>query len=65
MLCVLFGAGPTIKSVRPPTRDYTRIERRFYMRIVKEMLVKLEEHEGAGPDVIRLRTLVDFMVGKE
>ena len=43
MLCVLFGAGAGIKLVRPPTREYTRIERRFYMRIVKEMLVKLEE----------------------
>jgi len=43
MLCVLFGAGPTIKPIRPPTREYTRIERRFYMRIVKEMLARLEE----------------------
>lgn len=31
----------------------------------REMLAKLEEHEGAGPDVIRLRTLLDFMEGKE
>ncbi|MBY0398747.1 FliM/FliN family flagellar motor switch protein [Myxococcota bacterium] len=43
MLCTLFGAGASIKSIRPPTREYTRIERRFYVRIVKEMLAKLEE----------------------
>jgi len=43
MLCTLFGAGANIKPIRPPTREYTRIERRFYMRIVKEMLVRLEE----------------------
>ena len=43
MLCTLFGAGANIKPIRPPTRDYTRIERRFYVRIVKEMLTKLEE----------------------
>lgn len=43
MLCTLFGAGANIKPFRPPTREYTRIERRFYMRIVKEMLAKLEE----------------------
>lgn len=42
MLCLLFGAGAEIKSSRPPTRDYTRIERRFYGRIVKEMLGRLE-----------------------
>jgi flagellar motor switch protein FliM len=43
MLCTLFGAGATLKPVRPPIREYTRIERRFYGRIVKEMLVKLEQ----------------------
>lgn len=43
MLCTLFGAGASIKPIRPPTREYTRIERRFYVRIVKEMLGKLEE----------------------
>jgi len=31
----------------------------------RELLTKLEKHEGAGPDVIRLRTLLDFMEGKE
>jgi predicted ATP-binding protein involved in virulence len=31
----------------------------------RELLAKLDEHEGAGPDVIRLRTLLDFMEGKE
>ena len=25
-----FGAGPTIKPTRPPTREYSKIERRFY-----------------------------------
>lgn len=50
MLCVLFGAGATIKPIRPPTREYTRIERRFYTRIVREMLVKLEEQwQALGP----------------
>lgn len=43
MLCLLFGAGAEIKPIRPPTREYTRIERRFYGRIVKEMLARLEE----------------------
>ncbi len=43
MLCALFGAGSNTKPVRPPTRDYTRIERRFFTRIAKEMLAKLEE----------------------
>ena len=43
MLCTLFGAGPNLKPIRPPIREYTRIERRFYMRIVKEMLARLEE----------------------
>lgn len=31
----------------------------------RELLANLEEHEGAGPDVIRLRTLLDFVEGKE
>jgi len=31
----------------------------------RELLAKLDEHEGAGPDVVRLRTLLDFMEGKE
>lgn len=43
MLCVLFGASATIKPVRPPVREYSRIERRFYTRIVREMLDRLEE----------------------
>jgi flagellar motor switch protein FliM len=43
MLCILFGAGSNLKPIRPPTREYTRIERRFYVRIVKEMLARLEE----------------------
>ncbi len=50
MICTLFGAGANIKPIRPPTREYTRIERRFYMRIVKEMLAKLEEQwQGLEP----------------
>jgi len=49
MLCMLFGAGAAIKPVRPPTRDYTRIERRFYARIAREMLATLEEQwQGLG-----------------
>lgn len=43
MLCVLFGAGANVKPIRPPTREYSRIERRFYARIVREMLARLEE----------------------
>jgi len=43
MLCMYFGAGPNLKPARPPTREYTRIERRFYTRIAKEMIAKLEE----------------------
>ncbi len=43
MLCMYFGAGPNLKPARPPTREYTRIERRFYTRIAKEMIGKLEE----------------------
>lgn len=43
MICVLFGAGAALKPVRPPVREYSRIERRFYTRIVREMLVRLEE----------------------
>lgn len=31
----------------------------------RELLAKLQEHEGAGPDVIRLRTLLDFVEGRE
>lgn len=31
----------------------------------RELLANLEEHEGAGPDVTRLRILLDFMEGKE
>ncbi len=43
MLCLLFGAAPGLKTIRPPTRDYTRVERRFYTRVAKEMIAKLEE----------------------
>jgi ABC-type hemin transport system ATPase subunit len=31
----------------------------------RELLRNLEEHEGAGPDVMRLRTLLDFVEGIE
>ena len=55
MLCTLFGAGPNIKPIRPPTREYTRIERRFYTRIAKEMLAKLEEQwQALGPVTLSL-----------
>lgn len=50
MLCMYFGAGPNLKPGRPPTREYTRIERRFYTRIAKEMIGKLEEQwQGLAP----------------
>ena len=42
LLSMSFGAGPTIKPTRPPTRDYSRIERRFYGRAAREMLDQLE-----------------------
>lgn len=42
LLGMTFGAGPTIKPTRPPTREYTRIERRFYERAAREILERLE-----------------------
>lgn len=42
LLAMSFGAGPTMKPTRPPTREYTRIERRFYTRAALEMLKNLE-----------------------
>ncbi|MEM9175030.1 MAG: FliM/FliN family flagellar motor switch protein [Myxococcota bacterium] len=42
MLSMSFGSGPTIKPTRPPTREYSRIERRFYARAAKEMLAQIE-----------------------
>jgi len=42
LLGMTFGAGPTIKPTRPPTREYTRIERRFYERATREILERLE-----------------------
>lgn len=41
LLSVSFGSGPTIKPTRPPTREYSRIERRFYERATREMLEQL------------------------
>ena len=43
MLSMSFGSGPTIKPTRPPTREYSRIERRFYARAAGEMLDQLEQ----------------------
>ena len=42
LLGMTFGAGPTIKPTRPPTREYTRIERRFYERATREIIERLE-----------------------
>ena len=42
MLSMSFGSGPTIKPTRPPTREYSRIERRFYARSATEMLAHIE-----------------------
>lgn len=42
MLSMSFGSGPTIKPTRPPTRSYSRIERRFYGRAATSMLRELE-----------------------
>lgn len=41
LLSMNFGSGPKLKSVRPPTREYTRIERRFYGQVAREMLEQL------------------------
>lgn len=41
LLSMNFGSGPTIKPTRPPTRDYSRIERRFYDRAAREMIDQL------------------------
>lgn len=40
LLSMSFGSGPTIKPTRPPTREYSRIERRFYSRAASEMLLQ-------------------------
>lgn len=42
LLSMSFGSGPTIKPTRPPMREYSRIERRFYGRAAREMLEQLE-----------------------
>lgn len=42
LLSMSFGAGPTIKPTRPPVREYSRIERRFYARATREMLVLIQ-----------------------
>lgn len=42
LLSMNFGAGPKLKAARPPTREYSRIERRFYDRAAREMLDQLE-----------------------
>lgn len=42
LLSMSFGSGPTIKPTRPPTREYSRIERRFYATAAREMFQKLE-----------------------
>ena len=41
LLSMSFGAGPTIKPTRPPVRDYSRIERRFYARAANEMVDRI------------------------
>lgn len=41
LLSMNFGAGPTIKPTRPPVREYSRIERRFYARATREMLARV------------------------
>ena len=47
-----FGAGPTIKPVRPPARKYTRIERRFYERATREILTRVE---SAWSDILPMQ----------
>lgn len=46
LLSMSFGSGPTLKATRPPTREYSRIERRFYARAATEMLQQLERAWG-------------------
>ncbi len=42
LLSMNFGAGPTLKATRPPMREYSRIERRFYARAAREMLEQVQ-----------------------
>ena len=42
LLSMNFGAGPTLKATRPPMREYSRIERRFYARAVREILEQVQ-----------------------
>lgn len=59
MLSMSFGSGPTIKPTRPPTREYSRIERRFYERIAREMIDELEiQWQAAAPVSLGWRGLV-------
>jgi len=54
LLSMSFGSGPTIKPTRPPTREYSRIERRFYSSAARELLAQL----GASWSNVSATTLV-------
>ena len=60
LLSMSFGAGPTIKPTRPPTREYSKIERRFLSRATKEMVEQLEiAWHGLAPIELAWNGLVD------
>ncbi|MFK7898700.1 MAG: FliM/FliN family flagellar motor switch protein [Myxococcota bacterium] len=42
MMSMSFGSGPTIKPTRPPTREYSQIERRFYEGTAREIMKEFE-----------------------
>ena len=59
MLSMSFGSGPTIKPTRPPTREYSRIERRFYERTAREMITEFERQwQTIAPITLEWRGLV-------
>lgn len=59
MLSMSFGSGPTIKPTRPPTREYSRIERRFYERTSREMIAEFERQwQTIAPVTVEWRGLV-------
>ncbi len=59
MMSMSFGSGPTIKPTRPPTREYSRIERRFYERTAREMMDEFERQwQLIAPITVEWRGLV-------
>lgn len=61
LLSMSFGAGPTIKPARPPVRDYSRIERRFYQRATTEIL---ELAEFAWSSIVPIEVEMQGLCGR-